>query len=480
MKFKKIITLGILTSLISGFGTVLAEEAVVPYKYGSEYKAVELVAKYASELYIDENLKGDELIKDGLSKMLKENPDELIPFLKTMISTLDPYSEFFTLEEYNSYLSDVSKTFYGIGVIIQKNGDYIQIMGFTQDSPSEALGMKVGDFIAKVNGVDMSGKSLNEVRAAIMGELGTKVTITVLRDDEYYDFSVMRSLVKETTVECDKVDDNTAYISISDMAINTAKEFSDALTQVDEWGIKNIILDLRNNGGGYLDCAIELSKMIVPKGLIVKTVYRDDFGNKDYYSELPKSKYNFNVLVNEYTASAAEILASALQESGAGKLIGKETFGKAVIQQTYRLVNQSVLKLTVGRYITRNGNEINEVGITPDIKISNITNPIDTKKYTQFNYKQKNTVGINGDNVKAAKERLYLLGFYNGTIDDIFDDTLHNAVMQFQAKSELYPYGVLDITTQVKIENTFAKLEVLEDLQLEKAFELFGVKVEKE
>ena len=484
MKIKKQIMAGILTFVML-MGTVsYAENSEIKEEkekvYSPQYQAVEIVADYASQLFIDESLTQEEVIKDGLSKMLQENPDSLIPFLKTMISSRDPYSEYFTLEEYTDYVNGVNRAFYGIGVIIQKNGDYIEVTGFTKDSPSQKAGIQIGDKIAKVNGTDMFAKNMNEVRSEIMGDLGTAVTITVLRGESLIDYSIIRSMVNETTVECDKFDDNIAYVSVSDMAINTAEEFAEALRQVDSWGIKNIVLDLRNNGGGYLNCAIDIAKMIVPEGLIVKTVYRDNFGNADYYSELKESKYNFIILVNEYTASAAEILASAMQESGAAKLIGKRTYGKAVIQQVYKLVNNSVLKLTVGRYITRNGNEINDVGIVPDEKVSNVANPIDTKKYTQFDYVTKFAVGNKGEGVRAAKERLYLLGYYSGTVDENFDASLEHAVTQFQADAGLYPYGVLDITTQVKIENTFAKLEVLEDFQLERAIELFGGKINRE
>ena len=481
MKLRKQITAGILAlTMVLGVVSYADEREEKEKSYSAQYKAVEIVADYASQLFIDDTLTQDEVIKDGLSKMLQENPDQLIPFLKTMISTLDPYSEFFTLEEYTKYVNAVNHAFYGIGVIIQKNGSYVEVTGFTKDSPSQKAGIQIGDKIAKVNGMDMYAKNMNEVRSEIMGELDTAVTVTVLRNDELIDYSIIRSMINEATVECDKFDDNIAYVSISDMSINTAQEFSEALGQVDSWGIKNIVLDLRDNGGGYLKCAIDIAKMIVPEGLIVKTVFRDDFGNTDYYSELSQTKYNFVVLVNEHTASAAEILASAMQESGAAKLVGKRTYGKAVIQQTYKLVNNSVLKLTVGRYITRNGNEINDVGIVPDDKVSNVTNPIDTKKYTQFDYVTKFAVGSNGEGVRAAKERLYLLGYYAGAVDDVFDAPLEQAITKFQADYGLYPYGVLDITTQVKIENTFAKIGVLEDLQLEHAIKLFGGKIDKE
>ncbi len=479
-KLKKIISAGLLVAGLMTQFTAFATEIPASEEkiYSEEYRVLELVADYATQLYIDDRITQGELVKDGISKMLEENPELLLPLLKTMISTLDPYSEYFTLEEYAGFINGVNKSFYGIGVMIQKNSEYVEITGFTKESNSEKAGMKIGDKIALVNDVDMYGKSLDEVRANVMGELDTKVKVTVLRDDKLLDFIITRAMVNETTVECSKIDENVAYISISDMAQNTVEEFKNALALVDEWGIKNIVLDLRDNGGGYLTSAVEIARMIVPEGLIVDTVYRDGIGNESFYSELKEKKYNFNILVNDYTASAAEVLASAMQESGAAKLIGSETYGKAAIQQIYKLVNKSVLKLTVGEYKTRNGNDIHEVGIKPDFKVSNVANYIDTSKYTKFDYKTHIKPGMTHQNVKAAKERFKLFGVYSGEADEVFDEQLRYAVADFQTKCELPVTGELDRITQVQLENRFAKIEVLEDKQFEYAVGLFNGTVE--
>ena len=179
------------------------------------------------------------------------------------------------------------------------------------------------------------------------------------------------------------------------------------------------------------------------------------------------------MLVNEYTASAAEILAGALQDSGAGKLIGTKTYGKGVIQGTFSLTNGSVFKLTTGHYLTRNGTAINGVGLTPDIPTENVLKPIDIKQYTSFEFNNKLKIGDTGKSVKAAKEKLYYLGYYNGEINDVFDEVLEKAIKDFQEQTDLYSYGVLDITTQSKIDKEFSKLETLVDEQLNKAYELF-------
>lgn len=461
-------------AVLSAFSLILSGSAVfADNNYSDEFNVFEQVAGYISTYYIDDSLNDQDIMNKAISKLVESNDEKLVELLKSMLSALDPYSEFFTAEEYKSFVNQINKTFYGIGVQIEKKNDYIEIVAFTPNSPSERAGILTGDKISKVDGADMKGKPLTTVRSAILGELGTDVEVTVLRGNEEHTYTIKRAEVNGNTVSYSKLGDSVGYIRIVDMSSHTAEEFADALKSADDDNIKDIILDLRGNVGGYLSCAVDIGKMIVPKGVIVNTKYRQSFMDKTYTSDLEKTKYNFNVLVDDYTASAAEILASAIQDSGAGKLIGEKTYGKGVIQSTFPLSNGSVFKLTVGKYQTRNGSDINEKGIEPDEFIVNYTDPIDTSKYTPFTYKERWSVGSSGDNIKAAKERLYLLNYYDGDIDDTFDSALAESIEKFQTDQEIYPYGVLDITTQTKIENAFAKLEVIVDKQLDRAYELF-------
>lgn len=462
---KKIIAAAAALSMF--FGTATYAE------YSDEFDVFEQVAGYISTYYIDDSLTDGDIMYKAISKFVENDDEHLVELLKSMLSALDPYSEFFTAEEYKGFVNNIDKTFYGIGVQIQQKEDYVEIVAFTQGSPSEKVGVRVGDKISAVDGVNMKGKDLETVRAAILGELGTDVRVTVLRDGEEYSYIVKRAEVNESTVSYSKLSDDVGYIRVVDMSSHTADEFADALKKADEDNIKNIVMDLRGNLGGYLDCAVKMGEMVVPKGVIISTKYRQSFMDKTYMSKLEKTKYNFNVLVNDYTASSAEILASAMQESGAAKLIGERTYGKGVIQSTFPLSNGSVFKLTVGKYQTRNGNDINEVGIEPDEFIVNYTDPIDTSKYTPFTYKYKWTEGSSDNNIKAAKERLYLMNYYDGEINSNFDSELTEAIKKFQRDNEIYPYGVLDVTTQTKMENAFAKLEVIVDKQLDRAYELF-------
>lgn len=468
MTIKKITAFFAALSLLLGTSSAFAENET-----SDRYNVFEQVAGYISTYYIDESLTDQQIMNNAVSEYLKDDDEKLVGLLKSMLSALDPYCEFFTAEEYRSFVNDLNRTFYGIGVRIEFIDNYVMVAGFTSGSGAETAGIEVGDKISKVNGENMYGKNTTYVRNAIVGELGTEVEITVLRGNNEITYKVVRGEVNEDTVNYIKISDKVAYISVIDMSDNTPQEFKAALENADKDGIKNIILDLRNNGGGYLSCAVDMASLVVPKGVIVDTIYRQPFMNQTYYSNLKSCKYNFNVLVNEYTASAAEIFASAVQDSGVGKIIGVNTFGKGIIQSSFPLSNGSVFKLTVGHYVTRNGKEINGVGLTPDVEVKNEAVTINLSEYTPFTFKNKWHIGSADTNVYAAKEKLYYLGYYEGAVNEVFDETLKDAISLFQDDQDLYPYGVLDITTQSRIDKEFSKIEIVNDDQLNKAYELF-------
>jgi len=468
MKFKR------LAAVICSLCT-LTSSFVYAREYSEEYWILDQMAQYVSELYLDETLTKEEAMKLAISGLLAEDEETMVKALKSMLSGLDPYSEYLTSDEFQSFNNDLNHAFYGIGVIIQKVDNYVQIMGFTDSSPSEAAGVMPGDKISKVDGEDMKGKSLDQVREKILGELDTYVEVTFLRENSEYTAKIKRSEVRGDTVFYEELKGKIGYITIADMSINTHTEFASKLEEMRKSGITKFILDLRNNGGGYVSSAVEIANMIVPQGKVIDAYFRGQEQPVTYYSELKEKEFDIAVLVNENTASAAEILASAIQESGVGKLYGVRTFGKGVIQQAFPLLNGSVMKITTGKYVTRAGNEIQGIGIEPDEYIKNYTEPINTKEYEQFDYKTKWMEGLEGAGIKAAKERLYLLRYYTGeTENGQFTSELAEAITAFQADNELYPYGVLDITTQVKIENAFAKLQVLHDKQFDNAYAAMG------
>ncbi len=440
----------------------------------AEYQYMDKVSGFAAEMFIDETLTKDDIIKMGLDKFLDDHPEYVEEILKNGFSSLDDYSEYYNFNDYRQYVNDINHTFYGIGVVIQKNGDYVEVVRCLDDGSAKEVGMQAGDKLSNVNGVDCKGKNIDEVQDLVIGELGTKVTIIVLRGDRELTYTLERRPVSSETVYYSVLEGDIGYIEVINFAANTSGEFEMALDELKDLGVSKIIIDLRDNPGGYLRTAVEIARLIVPKGTIVRTIYRMEEYNSIYESDLEEPYFDIVCLVNGNSASASEVLAGAIKDSGVGVLVGETTFGKGLVQEMIPLGDGSAFKLTTGKYLTRNGKDINGVGITPDHELANAKQLITTSNYTQFDYKTKWRLGNSGEGVRAAKERLYLLGYNIDVIDDNFDQNLDDAVRSFQKNAGLFAYGVLDITTQVKMENEFAKLEETVDMQMIKAYTLLG------
>lgn len=442
------------------------------------YDNFERLSSYGANLYIDESVTADYLMTEAIKKVINDNPELEIELIKAAFGSLDEYSEYYTKEEYELFIKNIDKIVYGIGVVIQKQGDYVTVMNCVDDGGAKAAGVLPGDKIAKVNGVDTKGASVDKVQDMIVGELGTQVTVTFIRDDKEIEFTIERKEVRGQTVAGEILEGKIGYIVIVNFAQYTAQEFAKILAEFEQAGVKNIILDLRNNPGGYLDPAVMIAQMTVPAGPIVKTAYRDGISSGELVSKLENPKFKFCVLINRNTASAAEVLASAMGESGVGHLVGEISYGKGVIQSMFTMPDGGAFKITTGRYFTRNGHDINGNGIEPHEYVDNSTKPIDLSIFHTFDYKTKPNIGDVSTNVRAAKERLKVMGYYNGTIDDTFEPELHSVIYKFQEENGLGAYGELDIATQVKMENIFYKIEVEQDDQLMYAYEYLGGNLE--
>ncbi len=453
---------------------MLSAQAVFAETESEEYEKFERISSYAANLYIDENVTTETIMEEALRIVMKDKPELMNELIKAGFQSLDEYTEFYTKEEYELFEKNLNHIVYGIGVIIQQLDDYVTIMSCTEGGGAAAAGVQSGDKIAKVDGVDVKGQSVDKVQDLVVGELGTEVTITFLRGGQEFERTITRQEVKGTTVAGEILEGNIGYIAIVNFASETANEFVKVLEEFDASGVTDIILDLRDNPGGYLGAAVDIASVTVPEGVIVDTVYRDERNNSTAYSYLKEPKYKFAVLINENTASAAEVLASAIGDSGIGILVGDRSYGKGVIQQMFEIWDGCAFKVTTGRYFTRNGYDINGNGIEPNEYVDNTTKRIDITKYSTFDYQTKPSVGETSPNVLAAKERLKILGYYTGSVNDNFDEAFREAVTAFQATNGLFPYGVLDVSTQATMENVFYKLEELVDNQLFYAYEYFG------
>ena len=477
---KKIIML--LTAFaVTAQPVVFAQTAEKDIDTSIEYQGYEMISDYIANQYIDDTYTAEDIMKLGVSSYLeKYGDDALVEFLKGALHALDDYSDFFTREEYIEYMNEINSTFYGLGVSLQQNGEYVEIVEFVEEGGlAQQSGFQIGDKIVAVGGVDVVGCSVTEVRNLVVGELGTAVDITVLRGDERINLVGIRTAVNTSTVSGTVLKDGIGYVKILSFSKNTAEEFTDIVNKMKSENVKKLILDLRNNGGGQVIAAVDVARQIVPKGKIIDVEYRDKNLNHTYNSDLQKAPFEIVTLVNEHTASSAEILASAIQDSGVGILMGENTYGKAVIQSPFYVNNGMVIKLTIGGYITRNGHEINKVGLIPDVLVENEKKKVDTSSYTKFDFITPVSLGASGDNVMAAKERLSDMNYYSGNMhNDVYNVDLKESVALFQRKHGLADSGVLDVPTQIKLKEVFEQLDMELDTQLDEAYKYLGGKIE--
>lgn len=283
----------------------------------------------------------------------------------------DEYSEYMTAEEWEEFQADALGNYVGIGIYmsVDKN-DNVVVVAPIKDTPAEEAGLESGDIIVYVDDENVLGVSSDVVSSKIKGEEGTTVKITVLRGSEYLDFEIERKSIKVYHAESEMLEDNIGYISLLTFDEGCAEEFKSAYESLKEQGATKIILDLRNNTGGLVDECLEIADMILEKGAI-ELITVDAKGEKEISTSEsdPIIDADMVILVNEYSASASEILVGALQDNGRATIVGKTTYGKGVIQSVFMLNDGSTLKLTVNEYFTPNETKINKVGITPDYEI---------------------------------------------------------------------------------------------------------------
>ena len=293
---------------------------------------------------------------------------------KGLLESLDdPYSVYYTHDELVQLQQQTEGIYYGIGAYISQDNEmgYVRVSKIIKNTPAEASGLQQDDYIYKVDGEDMQGKDSSYVVSKIKGEAGTKVTITVVREGatDPIDIEVERQKIESPTVEYQMLDNDMAYIQITEFDLVTTEQFEEAYKQAQTDGMKGLILDLRSNPGGNLSTVCDIARMILPKGLIVYT--EDKYGKREEYTcdGANQIKVPLVVLTNGYSASASEILAGAVKDYGIGTLVGTTTYGKGIVQKVINLSDGSAVKLTVSNYFTPNGNNIHKIGIEPDVEV---------------------------------------------------------------------------------------------------------------
>lgn len=296
--------------------------------------------------------------------------------IKGMITSLgDPHSVYMDANMYKEFMIQTEGSFGGVGIVIGVKDKVLTVIAPVEGTPGEKAGIKSGDQIVKIDGQETKNMVLDEAVGKIRGPEGTQVVLTILRPGlEPKDYPVTRSNIQIKTVAGKMLEDHIGYIRISMFNENTGNDFIRKYQELEQAGMKALILDMRDNPGGLLEESVKVAGKLVPKGPIVSVVTRD--GKRDVHSSvLEKVPYPAVVLVNGGSASASEIVAGAIQDTGSGTLVGVKTFGKGSVQTLLRLDMQTAIKLTIAKYYTPSDRSINGTGIMPDVVVEMPASP---------------------------------------------------------------------------------------------------------
>ncbi len=292
--------------------------------------------------------------------------------IDTMIASLnEPYTRFMPKKDFEDLTTSITSKIYGIGVNIYSNAGKIEIFNVMPATPADFAQLKQGDIITAVNGKDISGMNVSDVAAIVRGPENSVVELTILRNNKKLTKKIKRKEIKIKSVKSSVLDNHIGYIQIlSFMSGTTPNEFLEALENTKN--TDSLILDLRGNTGGLLDNAVFIADMFINNGTIVDIIYRNGYKKsikaQDEHLGMQKPVV---VLVNGASASASEILSGALKDTHKATLIGRKTFGKGLVQKVVPLPNQTGVNVTIARYLTPNGTDINKLGIKPDIEVGN-------------------------------------------------------------------------------------------------------------
>ncbi len=416
------------------------------------------------ESYV-EDIDESELLEGAINGMLE--------------SLEDPYSVYMDEETAREFMDSLDSSFEGIGAEVSMSNGKVTIVAPFRDSPAEKAGLRPNDQILEVDGNDIDGLSLYDAVLQIRGEKGTTVTLTVQRPgvNDLLEIDVIRDEIPIETVYSDLVEENDKKIGVIDIASfsqNTSERFEEELIKLEDEGIDGLVIDVRGNPGGFLQSVEEIGSLIIPGGEPIVQI-EDREGNRTrQISNLQEDKeYPMVALINEGSASASEILAAAIKEAGGHEVVGRSTFGKGTVQQTLQIGDGSELKLTVYKWLTSDGNFINEEGVDPTVEVDQpdffYVSPINVED-------ESFELDMNNDNIENAQIMLEGIGYDPGRSDGYFSEETEEAVREFQADHGLDVTGEINEETAELIQQSvFEAVQDREyDLQFKKAIELLS------
>ena len=339
-----------------------------------------------------------DLFSEVLDKVKKEYVEDIDQSevmdaaINGVLQSLDPYSAYMSPSMYKEMATETSGEFGGLGIEVSMEAGVVKVISPIDDSPASKAGIKAGDYIVKINNIQVQGKSLTEAVELMRGPIGSEINITIRRVGvkKALNFKIKRAVIEVASVKSEIKNKNIGYIRLTSFNDNSSDQVKDKINIFKKKNIKYYILDLRNNPGGLLSQAIKISDFFLDKGEIVSTKSKKDSENRRWFAkkgDILDGK-TFVVLINYGSASASEIVAGSIKDHKRAILIGERTYGKGSVQSIIPLKNDGAIRLTVSKYYLPSGNSISDVGVMPDFEISeeNENFRINTETDNQLNF----------------------------------------------------------------------------------------------
>ena len=343
-----------------------------------------------------------DLFSEVLDKINKEYVDDvdqseaMDAAINGVLQSLDPYSSYMSPDSFKDMKTETSGEFGGLGIEVGMEHGVVKVISPIDNTPASKVGVKAGDYIVKIDDIQVQGKSLTEAVDLMRGPVGSDIKITVRRRGEKnaLTFIITRDIIKVASVKSKIIDEKTGYLRLTSFNENSSDQIEDKIKEFNKNNkVENYILDLRNNPGGLLSQAIKISDFFLENGEIVSTKSKRKYENRKWFAKKGDilNENTLIVLINYGSASAAEIVAGALQDHKRAILIGESTYGKGSVQSIIPLKNDGAIRLTVSKYYLPSGKSISDVGVTPDIEISENTDDfkLNTETDNQLNYALK-------------------------------------------------------------------------------------------
>ena len=464
---KKFISLLLAVIMLLSFTVTAFAEDTLETPDASSYEGYELF-EYLLDFYLEHHVfqPGEaDVLRTIIINLINNHPEVLEEIIYYLMKSADPYSQYFSAEQYEEFMAPT--TYYGIGITVEYADGYIWVDELDSSSPAAQAGVKVGDYIYSVDGKKVAGMQYEYVTAMIRGDEGTTVRMGFYRNDGdggyVYEVDITRLKITSDSLSCYfTTDENGKTVGVAEVrnfkSYLVYFHFVNFLENAVELGVSDLIIDLRGNLGGSLSVCLDMINWLTPaksKPLCIITVPKT--GERTVYSSTGRGlKFdNICVLVNESSASASELFAKSLQDNGYATIIGSTTYGKAIGQSQYQQEDGSVISVSDFEVLSPKGTHYNGIGVIPDIEaVAPYTQEV-TRSFEYLNtsnYKEAKNYAEN-DTVYALEQRLVLLGYLE-TADRVFDKDTVNALWNYQERNNLERTATLTLETLVSITDT--------------------------